>query len=110
VRTREYLAPSNSVEESLAAACVELLGVERVGMRDNFFDLGGHSLLATRLVTRLRDQYGLEVPLQTVFAATDLLDLANRLVEPALDEVSELSFEELQAMLAGESPADDGVV
>jgi acyl carrier protein len=107
-RTREYLAPSGPVEESLAAACAELLGVERVGMRDNFFELGGHSLLATRLVTRLRDQYGLEVPLQTVFASTDLLDLANRVVEQALGEVGDLSLEELQALLAGESPEPDG--
>jgi acyl carrier protein len=109
-RTREYLPPSSAIEESLAAACAELLGLERVGMRDNFFDLGGHSLLATRLVTRLRDQYGLEVPLQMVFEAADLLDLANRLVGQVLAEVGDLSLEDLQALLAGESPQQDGAV
>jgi amino acid adenylation domain-containing protein/non-ribosomal peptide synthase protein (TIGR01720 family) len=103
---REYLAPSNPVEESLAEVVAELLGLERVGMRDNFFALGGHSLLATRLVTRLWDRYGLEVPLETVFAAADLRDLADRLVGQGLDEeAGELSLEELRALLAEE---DDG--
>ncbi len=109
-RTREYLPPSNPVEESLAAACAELLGRERVGMRDNFFDLGGHSLLATRLVTRLRDQYGFEVPLQTVFDAADLGDLADRVIGLALEEAGGLSPEELEALLAGEPPDPDGAV
>jgi acyl-coenzyme A synthetase/AMP-(fatty) acid ligase len=109
-RSREYLAPSGPVEEGLAAACAELLGLERVGMRDNFFELGGHSLLATRLVARLRDRYGLEVSLRTVFAAADLGDLAGRIVDQALDEASDLSVEELQALLAGEPSETDGDV
>jgi acyl carrier protein len=109
-RTREYLAPSNPIEESLAAACAELLGLERVGMRDNFFHLGGHSLLAASLVSRLRDQYGLEVTLQMVFEAADLLDLANRLVGRVLEAAGDLSLEELQALLAGESPQPEGAV
>ena len=108
-RTREYLAPSNPIEESLAEACAELLHLERVGMRDNFFDLGGHSLLATRLVARLRDQYGLDVSLQRVFDAADLLDLANRLVGQVLEEAGDLSLEDLQALLAGEPPQDGAV-
>jgi hypothetical protein len=107
-RARDYLAPANPIEESLAAACAGVLGLPRVGMRDNFFDLGGHSLLAASLVSRLRDQYGLDVTLQMVFAAADLLDLANRLVGQVLDEVGDLSLEDLQALLAGEPPQPDG--
>jgi amino acid adenylation domain-containing protein/non-ribosomal peptide synthase protein (TIGR01720 family) len=80
-RAREYLPPSNPMEESLAAACAELLGVERVGMRDSFFALGGHSLLATRLVSRLTQTHGLPVTLRMVFDAADLGDLAGRIVE-----------------------------
>jgi amino acid adenylation domain-containing protein len=101
--TREYLAPATAIEESLAAACAEVLGLERVGMRDNFFDLGGHSLLATQLAARLRGRYGLEVSLQMVFDASDLLDLADRLVGQALAEVGDLSLEDLQILLAAES-------
>ena len=68
-RKSEYLAPATAIEESLAAACAEVLGLERVGMSDNFFALGGHSLLAVQLTSRLRDRYALEVPLQMVFEA-----------------------------------------
>ena len=113
VAVREYLAPSNAIEESLAAACAEVLGLERVGMRDNFFDLGGHSLLATQLAARLRGRYGLEVSLQMVFDASDLLDLADRLVGQALAEVGDLSLEDLQILLAAPEkgePGENGVI
>ncbi|MFL6236364.1 MAG: amino acid adenylation domain-containing protein [Thermoanaerobaculia bacterium] len=102
---REYLAPANPIEESLAAACAEVLGLERVGMRDNFFDLGGHSLLAAQLISRLRDRYSLEVPLRMVFEAADLLDLADRLVGQVVSEIGDLSAEDLQALLSAEETA-----
>ncbi len=111
-RTREYLAPANPIEESLAAACAKVLGLQRVGMRDNFFDLGGHSLTAARFVARLRDQHGLEVSLQMVFDAADLGDLADRVIGRTLEEeAGDLSPEELEALLAGgELQEDDGAV
>ncbi|HEY4594445.1 MAG TPA: phosphopantetheine-binding protein, partial [Thermoanaerobaculia bacterium] len=93
------------------AACAEVLERERVGMRDNFFALGGHSLLATRLVVRLRDRYSLDVPLQTVFDAADLRDLADRVIGQGLEEeAASLSPEELEALLAAEPPQPDGAV
>ncbi len=79
-----YEPPETPVEEALAAVCTEVLGIERVGMRDNFFLLGGHSLLATQLVARLRERYDLDVPVQTVFDAADLRDLADRILEREL--------------------------
>jgi amino acid adenylation domain-containing protein len=102
---REYLAPANPIEESLAAACAEVLGLERVGMRDNFFALGGHSLLAAQLISRLRDRYSLEVPLRMVFEASDFLDLAERLVGQVVSEIGDLSAEDLQALLSAEETA-----
>jgi acyl carrier protein len=74
-------------------------------MSDNFFTLGGHSLLAVQLTSRLRDRYALEVPLQMVFEAPDLLDLANRLVGQVMAEVGDLSLEEMQALLSAEETA-----
>ncbi|HEU0012159.1 MAG TPA: amino acid adenylation domain-containing protein, partial [Longimicrobium sp.] len=63
----EYVAPRTGTERRLAAVWGELLGVERVGAQDGFFDLGGHSLLATRVVSRLREELGVEVPVRAVF-------------------------------------------
>ncbi|HEY0512098.1 MAG TPA: amino acid adenylation domain-containing protein, partial [Thermoanaerobaculia bacterium] len=76
--------PRTPVEEWIARIWKEILGVETVGRNDNFFALGGHSLAATRLVSRLKSALGADVPLQAVFEAPTLADLAFRFVEPAL--------------------------
>ena len=58
-----YLAPRDEIEFGLTRIWESLLGVEGIGIRDNFFDLGGHSLLGVRLASRIRKQFGLDVPL-----------------------------------------------
>jgi amino acid adenylation domain-containing protein len=78
-----YLAPRSPVEEILAGIWAEVLGVERVGAADQFFDLGGHSLLATQVMSRLRGAFGVEMPLRDLFEAPRLAELAAR-VEAAL--------------------------
>jgi amino acid adenylation domain-containing protein len=62
-----YVAPRSASEQVVAALWAELLGLERVGARDSFFDLGGHSLLATRLVARLQRVFQVELPLLGLF-------------------------------------------
>jgi acyl carrier protein len=78
-----YRAPSTPLEETLAAVWRDLLGVDRVGVRDDFFDLGGHSLLATRLASRLRDRLGVEVSAQLVFHAPTIAGMAAELARLA---------------------------
>ncbi|MBO7885256.1 non-ribosomal peptide synthetase, partial [Burkholderia pseudomallei] len=65
---RDYAAPQGEIETTLARIWAELFGIERVGRHDGFFELGGHSLLAVRMVVRVHDVLGVEVPLRALFA------------------------------------------
>ena len=86
-----YEAPQGPVEEVLAGIWQELLGVERVGRNDSFFDLGGHSLLAVQLIGRMRRDMGQEVQLGEIFDAPTLTGVAGRLQR--VDEVQTTPIE-----------------
>ncbi|PSM49201.1 non-ribosomal peptide synthetase [Chroococcidiopsis sp. CCALA 051] len=68
--------PRSPIEQKLANIWAELLGLKRVGIHDNFFQLGGHSLLATQLTSRIRDAFGVELPLRNVFESPQVAQLA----------------------------------
>ncbi|MCC8538929.1 amino acid adenylation domain-containing protein [Xanthomonas codiaei] len=74
-RLQGYEPPADAVEQTLAEICQSVLGVERVGRHDNFFQLGGHSLLAVTLVERMR-QHGLSADVRVLFGQPTLAALA----------------------------------
>jgi amino acid adenylation domain-containing protein len=100
IREERFLNPRTSTEQRIAAIVAQLLGLERVGVNDNFFYLGGNSLFGTQVISRLRDAFNVEVPLLRLFdhpTVADLSEEVDRLMVAKLDAMSE---EEAQRLLA----------
>jgi natural product biosynthesis luciferase-like monooxygenase protein/amino acid adenylation domain-containing protein len=77
----EYVAPRNALESQLAAMWEDLLGIRPVGVRESFFELGGHSLLAVRLMARIKKQFGLDLPISSLFRGETIEEFAKILGE-----------------------------
>ncbi|WLH88802.1 non-ribosomal peptide synthetase [Pseudomonas sp. FP453] len=71
-QTREHIEPETALQQQIAAIWREVLGLPRIGLRDDFFALGGHSLLATQIISRTRQACDVELPLRTLFEASEL--------------------------------------
>ncbi|WP_340053838.1 non-ribosomal peptide synthetase [Pseudomonas sp. JAI120] len=71
-QTREHVEPETPLQQQIAAIWREVLGVPRIGLCDDFFALGGHSLLATQIISRTRQACDVELPLRTLFEASEL--------------------------------------
>ena len=69
--TSRFVAPKSNVEQAVAEIWQGLLGIEQIGVHDNFFEVGGHSLLATQVMTRIRIVFQVELPLRAFFEADD---------------------------------------
>ncbi|MGD9898611.1 MAG: amino acid adenylation domain-containing protein [Calditrichaceae bacterium] len=79
IRDDKYAAPGNQVDELLTSAWSKILGIEKIGIHDNFFDLGGHSLTATRLASRIRDIFAVEISLPDFFSNPTIAALAKQI-------------------------------
>lgn len=108
-----YVAPRSPIEGMLVGIWTDLLQLKRVGVEDNFFELGGHSLLATQMASRIRDVFGIEVPLRSVFETPTIAQLA-KVIEhlqinqvqpeaPALVRLDRAAHRRLRSSLTNES-------
>jgi amino acid adenylation domain-containing protein len=79
-RSSNFVAPSTPTEEVLVAIWSQVLGLQQIGIKDNFFELGGNSLLAMQVISRLRQAFGVEVPLQLLFEKPTISVLASQLL------------------------------
>lgn len=107
-----YEPAGNASEEVVLRVWAEVLGIERIGVNDNFFDLGGHSLSATRVVFRLREAFRTDLPVRAMFESPTPRGLANALALAWGDrevveeiartnlELEQLSDDEMKALLA----------
>jgi arthrofactin-type cyclic lipopeptide synthetase C len=96
-----YEAPVGETEQALAEIWAEVLGVERVGRRDNFFALGGHSLLAARVIARMRQALGMEIPVSHVFSYPTVESLAAHLSAP---DAADLADRAIAVRATGSQP------
>ncbi len=71
-QVREHVEPETALQQQIAAIWREVLGLPSIGLRDDFFALGGHSLLATQIISRTRHACDVELPLRTLFEASEL--------------------------------------
>jgi len=74
-----YVAPASETEIRISKIWQELLGIGQIGIYDNFFEMGGNSLMATQLLSRLRQVFGMAIPLETVFDNSTIGQLAKAL-------------------------------
>src|SRR5262249_37310844 len=121
VEGERYVPPRTLTEAALVDIWTEVLelgGGKRAGVLDNFFSLGGRSLLATQLMVRVRQSFGVALPMRAVFETPTIAGLAERLdalthavvedwkLEKEIERVEGLSEEEIQSLLVVDPSAD----
>jgi acyl carrier protein len=110
----DYEAPRDNTEQAIADIWQALLGIDSIGIHDDFFALGGHSLLATQLISRIRDTFQIELSVRKFFEAPTIASLAELVhesiaqrdrekLERVLEEIELLSKTEVDASLASYS-------
>jgi len=81
-----YVGPGNETEATIADIWQSLLGIQQIGIHDNFFDLGGHSLIAIQVMSRLREAFRVDVPLRSIFETPTIAELASVVAQKRLEE------------------------
>ncbi len=96
-REATFVPPRNSVEETVAQIWIYVLGLQQVGIHDNFFEIGGHSLRATQVISRVREFFQMELPVRAIFDGPTIAELAEAIV---LQGLVEADSNELEVFLA----------
>ncbi len=108
LRDRTSVAPQTDMEKTVAGMLERLLELKHVDVNDNFFSLGGHSLLGAQLIARVRDTFGIEMPLRAIFEAPSVVELSaeiDRLLDAKLEAMTE---DEVQQLLESSPPIHAG--
>lgn len=93
-REEQVIMPRTPTEGKLAVILAELLGIEKVGINENFFDMGGHSLLATQLITRVRETFHVELALKVFFDRPTVAELAE-FIDQEIERGAAIQFDEI---------------
>jgi hypothetical protein len=113
-----YVAPETPLEKTIAAIWSTVLGVDQIGVDDDFFALGGHSLLATQVVARVRSDFAVDLPLHSLFMSPTVRSLSAEIMQmmgdhedaetaKLLAQLEGLSDEEADRLLQAELAASD---
>ena len=105
LRDNTFVSPETAIEARVAEILASLLDVGEVSVEDNFFLLGGHSLLGTQLIARIRDAFGIELSLKTLFDAPTVGKLAAHVESLLLAKLEAMSDEEAERLIGGTAPA-----
>ena len=103
LRDGDFVAPRTLIEERVAEILAPLLGLEKVSVEGNFFILGGHSLLGTQLIARIRDAFGVNLSLRSIFDAPTVADLAAHVEKNLVAQLEAMSEEEAESALSSEN-------
>jgi acyl transferase domain-containing protein/thioesterase domain-containing protein/acyl carrier protein len=112
----DFVGPRNAVEEKLAEFWSELLGVQKIGVNDNFFDLGGHSLIAVRLFRMIKKAFAVDFPISVLFEAPTIAQCAELVAQKNTATIETIgsaaapaptqNFVHLVAMQPGKNPSE----
>jgi amino acid adenylation domain-containing protein len=94
-----FVGPRTSIEEAIVRIWSEALGIERVGVYDNFFDLGGHSLLALRVLSRIRNEFEIELQLRSIVDAPTPAELAMVVIQHLAQGIDDVQVKQILQQL-----------
>ena len=100
LRDKIFVEPRTRIEERVSEIIAKLLNLNQVGAEDNFFLLGGHSLLGTQVVARVRDMFGIELSLRSLFDGPTVAELSRQIEMALVARLQAMSDEEARRIIA----------